>query len=146
MTLWSKSSFLAVFVLAALPAAHAQSPGSREALQCLLDIGPDHCGKIFVAGATGPARPWIYPNQGLRFSIGAVQSVSYAGSILDGHQQSVSGKPLNWKRWDLSYPADIFDVKFTHQEMTFFISPPDADGKVRHMMIHGGAPDDYSAR
>jgi hypothetical protein len=37
---------------------------------------------------------------------------------------------------------EVYAVKFAHQELTFFIAPPDADGKIRHMRLFNGAPDD----
>jgi hypothetical protein len=37
---------------------------------------------------------------------------------------------------------DIFDVKFTHVEYTFYISPPDADGKIKALAMPLYAPHD----
>ena len=37
---------------------------------------------------------------------------------------------------------DIFDVKFAHVEYTFYISPADADGKIRALAILLYAPHD----
>ncbi len=37
---------------------------------------------------------------------------------------------------------DIFDVKFAHVEYTFYISPADADGKIRALAIRLYAPHD----
>jgi hypothetical protein len=37
---------------------------------------------------------------------------------------------------------DIFDVKFAHVEYTFYISPADADGKIRALAIPLYGPHD----
>ena len=38
--------------------------------------------------------------------------------------------------------ADVYDVKFRHQEKTFYLVPPGPDGKVRYMHVRNGAPND----
>ncbi|HET7083853.1 MAG TPA: hypothetical protein VFI23_03720 [Rhizomicrobium sp.] len=37
---------------------------------------------------------------------------------------------------------DIYDVKFDHEEYTFYISPADADGKIKAVTIRLLAPHD----
>ena len=132
MKLWSVLT-LALVTAAGLPAVAAENE-TAPALHCLLDTGPNQCGKVFVARASMAARPWIYPNQNLRFSLGPLDSATYVHS-LSGSQLYRVGL-INWDG------ADVYDVKFQHQEKTFYISPPEADGKIRYLAVHDGSPED----
>jgi hypothetical protein len=39
-------------------------------------------------------------------------------------------------------PADVYDVKFKNQEMTFYIARDSTDGKIHYMHTRSGAPDE----
>ncbi|HWC64063.1 MAG TPA: hypothetical protein VG501_10610 [Rhizomicrobium sp.] len=130
------SALLAISAAAAIagPLASAAESDTGSALKCLLDGGNAECRQVFVAAAAPASRPWVYPNQNLRFNLGPLVSATYV--------RSISGAEL-YKVRLISWPAaDVYDVKFQHQEKTFYISPPEADGKIRYLAIHDGSPDD----
>jgi hypothetical protein len=133
MKLWS--ALLTLCAVVAAPAALAEaSPETGPALKCLLETGPDDCGRMFVAAASPASRAWVNPNQTLRFNLGPLVSSSYVRTISGGELYKV--RLTTWTA------ADVYDVKFQHQEKTFYISPPDADGKIRYLAVHEGSPDD----
>ena len=138
----SKKLLSAGFAVAAIglsPAASAQTrvmtdhAETASALKCMLDHGEGGCRDVFVGSASLAARPWVWWNPNLNFELGALVSSEYAGT------QSVNAyitKYLNGR------PADVYYVRFKHQEKTFYIVPPGPDGKINYLLVRSGAPDD----
>jgi hypothetical protein len=110
--------------------AHAET---ASALKCLLDHVRNACSPGFAGSASGPATQWLWWNANKDVELGALRSSDYAGT------EAVNAyltKFLNGRA------ADVYHVKFGHQEKTFYIVPPGPDGKVHYMRIRQGAPDD----
>jgi len=111
--------------------AHGQT---APALLCLLDADRKGCKVGFAGSASVVAKPWLWWSLPDRdFHLGAIESVEYVGT-----------QPANayTTRFLNARTADIYHVKFRHQEKTFYIVPPDPDGKIHYMLIRGGAPND----
>ena len=106
---------------------------TTPALKCLLAHQHNGCADVFVGRAGQVARPWVWftPNQD--FALGGLVSSHYAGT--ETQTDAYIAKFLDGRT------ADLYDVKFAHQEKTFYIVPPDADGKIRYMLVRDGAPD-----
>jgi len=109
---------------------HAQT---ASALLCLLDHKRTDCKIDFVGSATGPAKYWMWWNANKDFGLGPVASADYAGTqkvnrylmkVLDGR------------------PADVYDVKFQKQELTFYIARDSTDGKIHYIHTRPGPPND----
>lgn len=111
-------------------AAHDETAG---ALKCLLEHDQKGCRYDFVGSATPAAKAWLWPDLRRDFELGAVVSSDYAGTQ---PPNAYTTKFLNGRT------ADVYDVKFAHQRKTFYIAPPEPDGKIRYMLIRSGAPDD----
>ena len=119
------------------PAAPGPRPGTVEAMQCLIRQGSAECEKMFQGSARVAARRWVFPDPERDFKRGALVSSSYWGRASDSNRFDV--------RILTSQPTkemDIFDVKFAHVEYTFYISPADADGKIRALAIPLYGPHD----
>ena len=106
---------------------------TESALKCLLDHNRTDCKIDFVGSATGPAKYWLWWNANKDFGLGPVLSADYAGTqkvnrylmkVLDGR------------------PADVYDVKFRNQEMTFYIARDSTDGKIHYIHTRSGPPND----
>ena len=109
--------------------AHAET---GMALKCLLDHRTA-CSPIFVANARLVARPWLLWSASKDFALGALVSSDYAGT------ESVNAyltKFLNGR------VADVYHVKFRHEEKTFYIVPPGPDSRIHYMQIRNGGPND----
>ena len=107
--------------------------GTAPALLCLLDANRKGCRIEFVGSASLPARSWLWWSLPDRdFKLGALESAEYVGSQSNAYTTKFVG----------ARTADVYHVKFRHQEKTFYIAPPDPDGKIHYMLIRGGAPDD----
>ena len=107
---------------------HAQT---ASALGCLLDHR--QCRQAFARVASLAEAPKLSRNPDWGFGLGPVVSWEYAGT------QAVNAyttKFLNGRT------ADVYDVKFRHQEKTFYLVPPGPDGKIRYMHVRNGGPDD----
>jgi len=113
-----------------IAAEHAETD---LALKCLLDHDPKGCKYDFVGSAWVAAKPWLRWSPNREFELGAVQSSQYAGT-----------QPPNAYTTKFLYgrTADVYDVKFAHQQKTFYIVPPGPDGKIQYLLIRSGAPDD----
>jgi len=114
--------------------ANAPDAGTQPALQCLLHSGPKQCEKVFVASASPKAVRWVRLNPWPTFALGPVESSNFARTISGA--DACDTKFLNGR------VTDVYDVKFMHQEMTFYIERPEADGKIRYMLVRDGSPDD----
>jgi len=130
---------LAVIGLASAASAQTRVKGPHAetgaVLICLLQHQHDECGGRFSGSARSLAQNWLFWGPDKDFKLGALVSADFVGT------QAVNAyltRFLNGRA------ADVYDVKFKHQEMTFYIVPPDADGKVEFMRIRGGAPDDIA--
>ena len=106
---------------------------TESGLKCLLDHNRKDCEINFVGSATGPAKYWLWWNANKDFALGPVMSSQYAGTeavnrylmkVLDGR------------------PADVYDVKFRNQEMTFYIARDSTDGKIHYIHTRPGPPND----
>jgi hypothetical protein len=131
-----KKLLLATFTIAAIgvglpsfalaqPESH---PGTLSALRCLVRQSPDGCEAVFRAAAEPPSRWRFAPH----FQLGDFESVNYAGTM--------SGDNPYAHKFLRGASVDIYDVRFQHAELTFYISPPDLDGKIRHLLIRNGPP------
>ena len=121
------------------PAASGPRPGTVEAMQCLLGVRqqPAECIRLFQGGAQTIATPWVFVGAERKFQRGPLISSNFWGRASDSNMFDVKamiGKPTK--------EMDIFDVKFAHQEYTFYISPADGDGKIRALAILLYAPHD----
>lgn len=120
------------------PAAAADEtgphPGTQAALQCLLHNAEKGCEQVFTSVAHVQALDWVLTSPWPDFNLGALDSADYARTISDSNVYDI--RFLNGQR------TDVYDVKFLHQEMTFYIALPEADGKIRHLVIRNGAPND----
>jgi len=129
----------ALFVLTLSAPALAQTrvmtdhDQTASALKCLLDHNRNDCKIDFVGRATGPAKYWLWWNANKDFGLGPLVSSEYAGTqavnrylmiVLDGR------------------PADVYDVKFKNQELTFYIARDSTDGKIHYIHTRPGPPDD----
>jgi hypothetical protein len=131
---------VAVAAIALAPLASAQTrimtehAETAEALRCLLDADRTGCRYDFAGSASVVAKPWLWWQTGQRnFTLGALVSAEYAGTQ---SPNAYTTKFLSGRT------ADVYDVKFAHQQKTFYIVPPGADGKIQYMLIRSGAPDD----
>ncbi|MEO6022484.1 MAG: hypothetical protein ABIP64_05095 [Burkholderiales bacterium] len=121
------------------PTASGPRPGTVEAMRCLVGVRQERadCIKIFRGGAQTTAMPWVFVDAGQKFQRGPLVSSTYWGRASDANMfdaKAMRGKPTK--------EMDIFDVKFAHTEYTFYISPADAEGKVRALTVLLYAPHD----
>ena len=102
-------------------------------MKCLLNHNRTDCNIDFVGSASRPARFWRWWDANKDFKLGALISSEYAGTeavnrylmkVLDGR------------------PADVYDVKFRNQEMTFYFARDNTDGKIHYIHTRPGPPND----
>jgi len=92
---------------------------------------------MFVGRATAPARQWANTNSSRDFQRGPLQSSAFFGqATADNLYDERVLRP------QMADEMDICDVKFAHVNWSVYISPPDADGKIRHLSIQFYAPHD----
>ena len=121
------------------PCASAQTRIMTDHLQtatvmeCLLKHLAKECQQNFAGSARVAARYWLWWSPNKQFELGPLVSSQYAGTQ---SATAYTTKSLNGRT------ADVYDVKFRHQQKTFYIVPPGPDGKVLYMRVRGGAPDD----
>jgi hypothetical protein len=132
------ASLLSTSVLADPTAAESgPRPGTVEAMQCLVRQGPASCKEMFQGAARKTAMPWVFENPDRDFKRGRLISSRFWGRASDSNRFDA--------RILIHQPTkdmDLFDVKFAHVEYTFYISPADADGKIRALAIPLYAPHD----
>ena|SRR6478609_5383002 len=119
------------------PASDPPRPGTVDAMKCLIRQGPKDCQKMFVGGAWQPASPWVFVDANRDFERGDLEFSNFWGRSSETNAfdvKAMRGKPAR--------EMDIFDVKFAHTRYTFYISPADADGKIRSLTIWHYAPHD----
>jgi hypothetical protein len=114
------------------PSAPGPRPGTVEAMQCLVGVrqDPTECIEMFRGGAQTIATPWVFVGAERKFQRGPLVSSTFWGRASDSNMfdaKAMMGKPTK--------EMDIFDVKFTHTEYTFYVSPADAEGKIRALTI-----------
>ena len=130
---------VAVAVIGLSPIASAQTrvmtahAETASALACLLEHKYKECGERFVGSARVAARYWLFWSPNKQFALGPLVSSEYAGTQ---SATAYTTKFLNGRT------ADVYAVKFRHQQKTFYIVPPGPDGKVEYLHVRGGAPDD----
>src|SRR5690349_19563424 len=111
---------VAVAALALAPLASAQTremTGHDEtsaALGCLLNHQAKECADHFVGSARVAARYWLWWSPNKQFALGALESSQYAGTQ---SATAYTTKFLNGRT------ADVYAVKFRHQQKTFYIVP-----------------------
>ncbi len=141
-----KTSFPAIAVaalavglssMAGAETAPGPRPGTVEAMRCLVRQGPQGCEKIFVARAWPAARPWVLQDVDRDFKRGPLVANDFWGRA--SKTNLFDQKVLINQTTD---EMDIFDIKFAHTEYTFYIAPPDADGKIRGLAIRLYPPHD----
>jgi len=137
--IFSAIAITALGIAPAMAQGGTARPGTEEALRCLLELGPKGCEQVFTAQARRTSDRLVWPNQARDFERGPLLSSSFwgrasANNVFD--QRVMSGQ--------MADEFDIFDVKFAHQEFTFYVAPPDADGKIRHLSVDLGAPHDIT--
>src|SRR5256885_834348 len=99
------------------PAASGPRPGTVEAVRCLNHQGPKACERMFVGQARLMARLWVFDNPNRDFMRGSFVSSSYQGRATGSNYMDakvMSALPTN--------EMDIFRVKFTRDEYTFYVS------------------------
>ena len=112
------------------PASGPPRPGTMEAMQCLTRQGPKDCERMFVGGAWIPAKSWVFHDPERDFKRGALVFSNFWGRASESNwfdNRAMIGTPVR--------DMDIYDVKFAHTRYTFYISPADADGKIRALRI-----------
>jgi hypothetical protein len=138
LSVFFAASSLSLSVVAApSPGALGPRPGTVEAMQCLVRTGPAECKTMFQGGARKVAMPWLFENPDRDFKRGRLLSADYWGRTSDSSvfdTRVVTHLPTK--------EMDIFDVKFAHVEYSFYISPPETDGKIRALAILLYAPHD----
>jgi hypothetical protein len=136
----STVSLLSPSVMADLPpAASSPRPGTVEAMQCLVGVRQkaDECIKMFVGSAQRIATPWVFVSAEQKFQRGGLVTSTFWGRASDSNMFDVKAmRALPTKE------MDIFDVKFAHTEYTFYVSPADAEGKIRALTVLLYAPHD----
>jgi hypothetical protein len=120
------------------PAASPPRPGTVEAMQCLVrQDSSATCKTMFQGSAREIAMGWVFQDSNRDFKRGRLISSSYFGRASDSNRfdaRILTSQPTR--------EMDIFDVKFAHVEYTFYISPADADGKIRALAIPLYGPHD----
>jgi hypothetical protein len=120
------------------PAASGPRPGTVEAMQCLVrQESSATCKTMFQGSARKIAMRWVLQDPDRDFKRGRLISNTYWGRASDSNRFDA--------RILINQPTkemDIFDVKFAHVEYTFYISPADADGKIKALAIPLYAPHD----
>jgi hypothetical protein len=119
------------------PAESGPRPGTVEAMKCLVRQGPAGCEKMFRGSAWVAARPWVFENPNRDFKRGALVSSDFWGRASDSNIYDA--------RIMINQPAtemDIFNVRFDHIKYSFYISPADAEGKIRAVAIRLYEPHD----
>ena len=119
------------------PAASGPRPGTVEAMHCLVRQGPAGCEKMFKGSAWVAASPWVFEDPNRDFKRGALVFSNFWGRASDSNvfdNRILVNQPTR--------EMDIFDVKFAHVEYSFYISPTDADGKIRALAFRLYAPHD----
>jgi len=121
------------------PAAPGPRPGTLEAMQCLLGVReePNECIRMFRGGAQRTAMPWVFLGAEPKFQRGVLVSSTYWGRASESNMFDVKAM----RGWPVK-EMDIFDVKFAHTEYTFYVSPADAEGKIRALTVLLYAPHD----
>jgi len=116
------------------PAVPGPRPGAAEAIRCLNHQGPKGCEEMFVGQARLMARPWVFENTNRDAWRGSFVSSDYWGRATGSNYldaKVMSTLPTN--------DMDIFHLKFARAEYTFYVSAPDADGKI-HALAGPGIP------
>ena len=135
-------SILALAALAAgLSPAFAQSDagprGTLQAVRCLVRQGPPGCEEMFVGRASQAARPLVFENAKRDFNRGPLLASDFWGRASETNAfdaRILIGQPTR--------EMDIYDVKFAHFEYSYYIGPPNEDGKINALAIRLYAPHD----
>ena len=106
---------------------------TATALRCLLGHNRIDCKIDFVGSASKAATYWLFWNANKDFGLGPLVSSDYAGTEAVNRylMKVLAGRP-----------ADVYDVKFKKQELTFYIARDSTDGKIHYIHIRTGPPND----
>jgi hypothetical protein len=107
--------------------------GTAPALLCMLDHVGNACKIDFAGDAYLAARFWLHWSPNKDFALGDLVSAEYSHTQ---PQNAYTTKPL------AARTADVYYVKYRHQDYTFYIVPPGEDGKILYMLIRSGRPED----
>ena len=110
--------------------AHGET---AAALLCMLDHTGDRCKVTFAGDARRAAQTWLFWSPNRDFALGDLISAEYAHTQ---SQNAYTTRPL------FGRTADVYYVKYKHQDYTFYIVPPGQDGKIVYMLIRSGGPND----
>ena len=119
--------FASIATIGLSPVASAQTTvmaqaETASALRCLLDHVRNGCGQGFAGRARQAAAPWLWWTPDRDFELGALVSSVYAGTE--------SGDNVYIMKFLNGRMTDLYDVRFAHQEKTFYIARPGPDGKI----------------
>jgi hypothetical protein len=109
---------------------------TASALKCLLEHNRTDCKIEFVSMATRTANYWLWWTASKDLGLGPLVSAEYAGTQAANMYLT---KVLSGRT------ADVYDVKFQKQEMTFYIARDSKDGKIHYIHTRPtrpGPPDD----
>jgi hypothetical protein len=130
LTIALTASLLSTSAMADLSPASSPRPGTVEAMQCLNHHGPKGCETMFVGQARLMAQPWVFQNPRRDASRGSFVSSNYEGRATgSNHMDAIIMSTLPARE------MDIFHVKFSRAEYTFYVAAPDADGKIHALAI-----------
>ena len=110
--------------------AHGET---APALMCMLDHLGDRCKVDFASGAQLAARYWLFWSPNKDFTLGPLVSAEYA------YTQSQNAYTT---KFAYGRSADVYYVKYKHQDYTFYIVPPEQESKIVYMLIRPGRPED----
>ncbi len=106
---------------------------TAAAMLCLLDHQGDRCKIDFAGDAWRAAQTWLFWSPGKDLSLGALVSAEYA------YTQAQNAYTTNFAH---GRAADVYYVKYKHQDYTFYLVPPGEDGKMVYMLVRSGTPAD----
>jgi hypothetical protein len=125
------ASLLSTSAIAApSPDESGPRPGTTQAVQCLIRQGPAGCGGMFEGDRRFAAKDWVFANPDRDFERGLWISSKFRRRASNSNGcdvMIVNNKPTR--------EMDIFDVKFSHVWYILYVSPADADGKIRALAI-----------
>lgn len=106
---------------------------TAAAMLCMLDHQGDRCKIGFAGDAWRTAKTWLFWSPNKDFSLGDLVSAEYAYT----QAQNAYTTTFAYGR-----AADVYYVKYKHQDYTFYLVPPGADGKIVYMLARSGTPAD----
>ena len=87
--------------------------------------------KQFYCPCDAKIDPWFVWTVQDDFHFGPLLSWQYAGT------ESANAYTTKFVTGEM---ADVYDVKFARQELTFYVVPPGQGGNARYLFVRNGAP------